>query len=78
MPRVTFTAPEVASVGITERQAHDRGITVETVTQDVTQTARGYIHGETGGLIKLIPTLIAGSWSAPQSSARVGARCSPS
>ncbi len=54
VPRVTFTDPEIASVGITERRARDRGITVETVSQDVAQTGRGYIHGEPGGLIKLI------------------------
>ncbi|MER6526191.1 FAD-dependent oxidoreductase [Streptomyces sp. NPDC001508] len=28
LPRVTFTAPEIAAVGLTERQARDRGLRV--------------------------------------------------
>ena len=54
VPRVTFTDPEIGSVGMTERQAGEKGIKVETVSADVGRTARGYIHGEPGGLIKLV------------------------
>ena len=34
MPSVTFTSPEVASVGLTEQVARDAGIDVETVEYD--------------------------------------------
>jgi pyruvate/2-oxoglutarate dehydrogenase complex dihydrolipoamide dehydrogenase (E3) component len=54
IPRVTFTDPEVASVGLTEAQARAQGIDVKLATADVGNTARGYIHGEPGGLIKLV------------------------
>lgn len=55
MPRVTFTDPEVGSVGITEQEARDAGINVALANQNVAWTARGWLHG-TGneGLIKLV------------------------
>jgi pyruvate/2-oxoglutarate dehydrogenase complex dihydrolipoamide dehydrogenase (E3) component len=54
IPRVTFTDPEVGSVGLSEKQALERGLRIEIARADVAQTARGEIHGEPGGLIKLI------------------------
>ncbi|MBI1375978.1 MAG: NAD(P)/FAD-dependent oxidoreductase [Frankiales bacterium] len=44
LPRVTFTDPEVASVGLTEAQARAAGITVRTGRAEVPHTARGWIH----------------------------------
>ncbi|MFN2463665.1 MAG: NAD(P)/FAD-dependent oxidoreductase [Candidatus Dormibacteria bacterium] len=56
IPRVTFIDPEVASVGVSEAQARAAGIDVRVaLLADVFNgTARGYIHGEPGGLIKLV------------------------
>jgi len=54
IPRVTFTDPEVASVGLSEEQARKRFPNVGTASQDMGETARGYIHGEPGGVIKLV------------------------
>ncbi len=54
IPRVTFTDPEVASVGLSEDQARKRFAHVGTALQDMGETARGYIHGEPGGVIKLV------------------------
>ncbi len=54
IPRVTFTDPEVASVGLSEEQARQRFAHVRTESQDMGETARGYIHGEPGGVIKLV------------------------
>ncbi len=54
VPRVTFTDPEVASVGLSERAARERGIEVVTATTDPAETARGYIHDFKGGVIKLV------------------------
>ncbi|MCW3839465.1 FAD-dependent oxidoreductase [Micromonospora yasonensis] len=55
LPRVTFTDPEVGAVGLTERQARDRGINVQVGYTDLTSSARGWIH-KTGnaGFIKLV------------------------
>ena len=55
VPRVTFTDPEVGSVGLTEQQAEDAGIDVRTALVQVPHTARGWLH-KTGneGVIKLV------------------------
>ncbi|MGH2729754.1 MAG: dihydrolipoyl dehydrogenase family protein [Actinomycetota bacterium] len=45
VPRVTFTDPEVASVGMTEAQAHDAGLKVKTGIATTSSSARGWIHG---------------------------------
>jgi len=53
VPHVTFTDPEVGSVGMTERQARDAGLNVRVATTDLASSTRGWIHkGE--GLIKLV------------------------
>ena len=54
VPRVTFTDPEVASVGLSEAGAHERGLEVVVATTDPAETARGYIHDFHGGTIKLV------------------------
>jgi pyruvate/2-oxoglutarate dehydrogenase complex dihydrolipoamide dehydrogenase (E3) component len=53
--RVTFTDPEVGSVGMTEAQARDAGLTVRIGLADSSTSSRGWIHGEgNDGLMKLI------------------------
>jgi pyruvate/2-oxoglutarate dehydrogenase complex dihydrolipoamide dehydrogenase (E3) component len=54
VPRVTFTDPEVASVGLSEAAARERGIDVVVATTDPAETARGYIHDFHGGALKLV------------------------
>ncbi len=55
VPRVTFTDPEVGSVGLTEKQARDQGIDVRTGSTQVRDSARGWIHKEgNDGFIKLV------------------------
>lgn len=54
VPRVTFTDPEVASVGLSEVAARERGLNVVTAATDPAETARGYIHDFHGGTLKLI------------------------
>jgi pyruvate/2-oxoglutarate dehydrogenase complex dihydrolipoamide dehydrogenase (E3) component len=49
--RVTFTGPEIGSVGLTESAARDRGIDVRTATGDL--GTRGWIAAEPG-LVKLV------------------------
>ena len=45
VPRVTFTDPEVASVGLSERQARERGIDLRVGIARTAESTRGYIHG---------------------------------
>jgi pyruvate/2-oxoglutarate dehydrogenase complex dihydrolipoamide dehydrogenase (E3) component len=55
VPRVTFTDPEVGSVGQTEEQARAAGLRVRTGTAQLPQSARGWIHkAGNDGLIKLV------------------------
>jgi pyruvate/2-oxoglutarate dehydrogenase complex dihydrolipoamide dehydrogenase (E3) component len=54
VPRVTFTDPEVASVGLSEAAARARGIDVAVATADPAETARGYIHDLHRGAVKLV------------------------
>ena len=53
VPRVTFTDPEVGSVGITERQARDAGLRVRVGVTDLASSTRGWI-ARSEGLIKLV------------------------
>ncbi|MEV7398742.1 NAD(P)/FAD-dependent oxidoreductase [Aeromicrobium sp. NPDC092404] len=54
-PRVTFTDPEVGGVGLTEKQARDRGLNVRVGLTDVSASSRGFVHGVgNDGLIKLV------------------------
>ena len=43
VPHVTFTDPEVGSVGMTEQQARDAGLTVRVGTTDLASSTRGWI-----------------------------------
>ena len=55
LPRVTFTDPEIASVGLTEAQARADGLAVAIGSTQVPSTARGWIHkAGNEGLIKLV------------------------
>ena len=54
VPRVTFTDPEVASVGLSEAAARARGIDVVVASADPAETARGYIHDFHSGALKLV------------------------
>ena len=53
--RVTFTDPEVGSVGMTESQARAAGINVHVGVADSSTSSRGWLHGAGNeGLMKLV------------------------
>jgi pyruvate/2-oxoglutarate dehydrogenase complex dihydrolipoamide dehydrogenase (E3) component len=54
VPRVTYTDPEIASVGLSEAAARARGIDIVVATADPGETARGFIHDFHGGALKLV------------------------
>jgi pyruvate/2-oxoglutarate dehydrogenase complex dihydrolipoamide dehydrogenase (E3) component len=69
VPRVTFTDPEIGSVGLSERQARDRGLDVRASCYPVPRSTRGWIHqAGNDGFIKLVadagPGILAGASSA--------------
>ena len=46
VPRITFTDPQVAAVGMTEVQAREAGLDVRTVSYDIGSTAAGALTGK--------------------------------
>jgi len=61
VPRVTFTDPEVGSVGLTEKQARDAGLDVGVGLAPLAESTRGWITGPGGeGVIKLVEDRGAG------------------
>jgi pyruvate/2-oxoglutarate dehydrogenase complex dihydrolipoamide dehydrogenase (E3) component len=53
--RVTFTDPEVGSVGLTEAQAREDGLDVRTGFADISDTSRGWLDGVGNeGHVKLV------------------------
>ena len=54
VPRVTYTDPDIASVGVSEQAARDHGMDVAVVKIDPGEAARGYIHDFHGGVLKLV------------------------
>ncbi|MEQ1698694.1 MAG: NAD(P)/FAD-dependent oxidoreductase [Ilumatobacteraceae bacterium] len=53
--RVTFTDPEVGSVGMTEAQARAAGLNVKVGLADSSTSSRGWLHGSGNeGLMKLV------------------------
>ena len=79
VPRVTFTDPEVASVGLTEAQARELGHHVHTGVATTASSARGWIHGPGAehGVAKLVAdadrgVLLGGSVMGPSAGEVVG------
>jgi pyruvate/2-oxoglutarate dehydrogenase complex dihydrolipoamide dehydrogenase (E3) component len=55
VPRVTFTDPEIGSVGLSEAKARERGLDVRASSYPVPQSTRGWIHkAGNDGFIKLV------------------------
>jgi dihydrolipoamide dehydrogenase len=55
VPRVTFTDPQVAGVGLTEAEARQQGLAVDTVTSDVGDVPGAYTLGrDVHGTAKLV------------------------
>ncbi|HEX6360766.1 NAD(P)/FAD-dependent oxidoreductase [Actinophytocola sp.] len=55
VPRVTFTDPEVGSVGLSEAAARQKGLNVRTGVAKVSGSSRGFIHKVgNSGFVKLV------------------------
>jgi len=73
VPRVTFTDPEIGSVGLTEAQAREQGLAVRTGIARVPSSARGWIHkAGNDGLIKVIEDAQRGVLAGATSAGPVG------
>ena len=71
--RVTFTDPEIGSVGLSERQATDAGVRVRTAITEIPSSARGWIHkAGNHGFIKLVEDADRGVLVGATSAGSVG------
>ncbi|MEU5391075.1 dihydrolipoyl dehydrogenase [Streptomyces tibetensis] len=53
VPRVTYSSPQTAAVGLSEAEARARGYEVEASTMPLTAVAKGMVHGQ-GGMVKVV------------------------
>jgi pyruvate/2-oxoglutarate dehydrogenase complex dihydrolipoamide dehydrogenase (E3) component len=79
VPRVTFTDPEIGSVGLTEAQAREQGLPIRTGLTRLPDSTRGFIHKvDSDGFIKLIEhvewgTLVGATVAGPMGGEILGA-----
>src|SRR5206468_191851 len=52
--RCTYSHPRIASVGLTEKQAREKGLEVKVGEFPFSAIGRAQIHGETGGFVKIV------------------------
>jgi pyruvate/2-oxoglutarate dehydrogenase complex dihydrolipoamide dehydrogenase (E3) component len=53
IPRCTYTEPEIAHVGISEHEARERGIPIDTFVQPLNKVDRAILDGTEDGFVKL-------------------------
>jgi len=77
VPAVIFTDPEIASVGLNEKQAREQGIDVAVSKHPFTAIGRALTMGETDGLVKLVANrttgvLLGAQMAGPEVSELIG------
>lgn len=53
IPWCTYTEPEIAHVGLTERDATEKGIAVDTFTRSLDEVDRAILEGQTDGFVRV-------------------------
>ncbi len=53
IPWATYTSPEIAHVGLYEKDAKEKGIEVDTYTQELAKVDRAILDGETDGFVRV-------------------------
>ncbi len=53
IPWATYTSPEIAHVGLYEKEAKARGINVDTFTQELSKVDRAILDGESEGFVRV-------------------------
>lgn len=54
LPRVTFTSPQIAAVGLTDEQAKEQGIDCSCRTLPLEHLSRAIVERDTRGIVKLV------------------------
>ncbi len=76
LPRVTYTDPELAQVGLTEAEARAAGHAVETLRWPLAENDRAVTEGDTVGLVKLVVSgnrVLGAGILAPHAGEMIGA-----
>ncbi len=53
IPWATYTSPEIAHVGLYEKDAKEKGIEMDTYTQELAKVDRAILDGETAGFVRI-------------------------
>ena len=53
IPWCTYTSPEIARVGLSERQASEQGVELDAFTQPLSEVDRAVLEGEDKGFVKI-------------------------
>ncbi|WP_027492018.1 mercury(II) reductase [Rhodanobacter sp. OR444] len=72
MPAVVFTEPQVATVGLSEAEAHLKGIETETRTLTLDNVPRALVNFDTHGFIKMVAEVGSGRLIGVQAVAAEG------
>lgn len=54
LPRVTFTSPNIAAVGLTDQQANEQGLDCECRVLNLDNIPRALVNRDTRGLVKIV------------------------
>ncbi|MEO1498545.1 MAG: mercuric reductase [Planctomycetota bacterium] len=77
IPWCTYTSPEVAGVGLTEREASRRSVPVDAYRIDLAEVDRSLLEGETEGFVKVLTaagsdTIVGATIVAPNAGDMIG------
>ncbi len=53
IPWATYTSPEIAHVGLYEKEAKEKGVELDTFTQELSKVDRAILDGETEGFVRV-------------------------
>lgn len=60
VPNVTFTSPQVGSVGLTEARARDQGINIQVARLEMEQVPRALVSHDKRGFVKIVSEAASG------------------
>jgi len=67
LPRITFTSPQIAAVGLTDEQAKEQGLDCSCRTLPLEHVPRALVERDTRGSLSSWSSGQPGAWSAPRS-----------
>jgi len=74
LPRITFTDPQIAAVGLTDEQAKEQGIDCSCRTLELHHVPRAIVERDTRGIVKLVIERESRWRDTPRSSSHIYGR----